>query len=468
MKYQKMKKNSIKTKIWKYFISFSIIILIFLWIFQIALLPSFYESSKTKELENVASALSRSYYTKENGNEFLEQVAEIAYKSGTCIVVSDAYSNVDYTTDSFSKECMKGTTFKKYKNAFINSNLQKDKLITINPQFENKTLIYSMKLDNNTYIFASSSLVPIDSTVSILRQQFILVTIIALVIAFILSYFISQKLSNPIVKLTKATKEFGKKESSNLFQVEDEFEEITELSKTLEYASNEVAQTEELRKELMANVSHDLKTPLTMIKAYAEMVRDITYKNKEKREQNLNIIIEETDRLNRLVNDILTLSVIESKMMKLRIEEFDLNELIHTILNRYEIYKMNEEVQFVYECKENLFIKADKEKIEQVLYNLINNAIQYSEEDKKIEIKITESKKDYLIEIKNNGTPIPKEELNHIWNKYYKSKKDHQRAKIGTGLGLSIVKQILELHNFTYGVTSTKEKGTNFYFRISK
>lgn len=462
-----MKKNSIKTKIWKYFISFSIIILVFLWIFQIALLPSFYESSKTKELEKVASALSRSYYTKENGNEFLEQVATIAHKSGTCIVVSDTFSNVDYTTDSFSKECMKGSTFKKYKSAFISSNLQKDKLITINPQFENKTLIYSLKLDDSTYIFASSSLVPIDSTVSILRSQFILVTIIVLIIAFIISYFISKKLSNPILKLTKATKEFGKKKNSNLFKIEDEFEEITELSKTLEYASNEVAQTEELRKELMANVSHDLKTPLTMIKAYAEMVRDITYKNKEKREQNLNVIIEETDRLNHLVNDILTLSVIESKMMKLSIEEFDLNELIHTILGRYEIYKTNEEYKFIYEDKQDIFIQADKEKLEQVLYNLINNAIQHSE-NKKIEIKITEFKKDYLIEIKNNGIPIPKEELEHIWNKYYKSKKDHQRAKIGTGLGLSIVKQILELHNYSYGVTSTKEKGTNFYFRIPK
>lgn len=462
-----MKKNSIKTKIWKYFISFSIIILVFLWIFQIALLPSFYESSKTKELEKVASALSRSYYAKENENNLLEQVATIAHKSGTCIVVSDTLSNVDYTTDSFSKECMKGSTFKKYKGAFISSNLQKDKLITINPQFENKTLIYSLKLDDSTYIFASSSLVPIDSTISILRSQFILVTIIVLIIAFVISYFISKKLSNPILKLTNATKEFGKKKNSNLFKIEDEFEEITELSKTLEYASNEVAQTEELRKELMANVSHDLKTPLTMIKAYAEMVRDITYKNKEKREQNLNVIIEETDRLNHLVNDILTLSVIESKMMKLSIEEFDLNELIHTILGRYEIYKTNEEYKFIYEDKQDIFIQADKEKLEQVLYNLINNAIQHSE-NKKIEIKITEFKKDYLIEIKNNGIPIPKEELEHIWNKYYKSKKDHQRAKIGTGLGLSIVKQILELHNYSYGVTSTKEKGTNFYFRIPK
>ena len=161
------------------------------------------------------------------------------------------------------------------------------------------------------------------------------------------------------------------------------------------------------------------------------------------------------------------LSVIESKMMKLSIEEFDLNELIHTILGRYEIYKTNEEYKFIYEDKQDIFIQADKEKLEQVLYNLINNAIQHSE-NKKIEIKITEFKKDYLIEIKNNGIPIPKEELEHIWNKYYKSKKDHQRAKIGTGLGLSIVKQILELHNYSYGVTSTKEKGTNFYFRIPK
>ncbi len=461
-------KNSIRTKIWKYLILFSILILVLLWFFQIVLLPSYYESSKTKELEHVVQSISRSYKKSESQKEFFLEVSNIAHRSGVCIIVSDVLSNTDYATNSLSKECLSEEVLNQYKQKFISNHLEKDHFFTINPLFKNKTLVNSLKLDNKFYIFASSSLVPIDSTVSILRKQFILVTILVLILALMVSYFISKKLSAPIIKLTNATKKFGQKKNHQDFEIPDEFFEITELAKTLEYANHEVEQTDQLRKELMANVSHDLKTPLTMIKAYAEMVRDLTYKNKTKREQNLNVIIEETDRLNHLVNDILTLSVMESKMMTLKIEELVLDDFIKSILDRYKIFEEEENYQFRYEGCKNIKIKADSKKLEQVFYNLINNAIQYSKEKKEIEIQVTDQKKDYLIEIKNQGEPIPEEDLKNIWNKYYRSKKDHQRSIIGTGLGLSIVKQILELHNFEYGVISNEKEGTVFYFRIPK
>jgi len=461
-------KNSIRTKIWRYLILFSISILVFLWFFQIVLLPSYYESSKTKELEHVVLSISRSYQKSQTQKEFFLDVSNIAHKSGVCIIVSDAFTNTDYATNSFNKECLSEDAFNQYKNKFISSDKQKDNFLTINPLFKNKTLVNSLKLDNKFYIFASSSLVPIDSTISILRKQFIIVTILVLLLALVISYFISKKLSNPIIKLTNATKKFGRKKEHQAFDVPDEFFEITELAKTLEYANIEVAQTDELRKELMANVSHDLKTPLTMIKAYAEMVRDLTYKDKKKREQNLNVIIDETDRLNHLVNDILTLSVMESKMMILETEEFDLNDLIESILSRYKIFELEEKYHFQYKKCEHIKIKADQKKLEQVFYNLINNAIQYTGDEKEISIQVTSQKKSYLVEIKNQGEPIPEDELKNIWNKYYKSKKNHQRSMVGTGLGLSIVKQILELHNFEYGVISNKKQGTIFYFRIPK
>lgn len=466
MNYQK--KNSIKNEIWKYLIIFSILILGFLWIFQVVLLPSYYENSKTKELEKVVSSLSHAYYTKDNIKDFFNNVANIAHTSGVCVIISDTLSNVDYTTDSFNIECMQGKEFTRYKNNFIASNQQKDKIITTNPKFENKTLVYSLRLDNNIYIFTSSSLVPIDSTVYILRKQLIIVSIIVLALALLVSYFISEHLSKPIIKLTNATKEFGKNKDNQDFDIDSNLEEISELAQTLKYASKEIAQTEELRQDLMANVSHDLKTPLTMIKAYTEMVRDITYNDTEKREKNLNVIIEEVDRLNNLVNDILTLSVMESKMMNLNIEEFDLHKLIKNILSRYEIFSINQEYNFIYNYNQDCQVTADKQKIEQVLYNLINNAIQYTGDDKIIEISLKDENNNYLVEIKNTGPIIPKEDLINIWNRYYKSNKNHKRAPIGTGLGLSIVKQILDLHNFEYGVTSNEKEGTIFYFKIRK
>ena len=205
-----------------------------------------------------------------------------------------------------------------------------------------------------------------------------------------------------------------------------------------------------------------------MIKAYAEMVRDITYKDKEKREKNLNIIIEESDRLNILVNDILDLSKLQENSSTLNIESFDLVEEINNVLKRYDILKENEGYEIIPKLPKKAPVIADKRKISQVIYNLINNALNYTGDDKKVIVKVTTDKKDYLIEIIDSGKGIEPEKIDHIWDKYYKNEKNHKRNVMGTGLGLSIVKNILEQHKFIYGVNSIIDKGTTFYFRIPK
>ena len=218
----------------------------------------------------------------------------------------------------------------------------------------------------------------------------------------------------------------------------------------------------------MANVSHDLKTPLTMIKAYAEMSVDLHSNNLEKQKEDMKTIIEETDRLSNLVGDILTLSKMQTNMEELKYEEFDLVELINTILNRYKYLEEleNYSFKFIHKNKE-IIVKADKPKLEQVIYNLINNAINYTGEDNTVTVKVT--KKDNIkVEIIDTGKGIKEEDLPYIWDKYYKNKKKHKRNLIGTGLGLSIVKQILEAHNYEYGINTTINKGTTFYFYIKK
>lgn len=197
------------------------------------------------------------------------------------------------------------------------------------------------------------------------------------------------------------------------------------------------------------------------------MVRDITYKDKKKREENLNVIIEEVDRLNLLVGDILDLSVMQSKLYEKNIEDFDIVNLTKVIINRYKIFTFTEEYKFIFNTnKDEIIISADKKKIEQVLYNLINNAINYTGDDKKVIININQTKNKVRIEITDTGKGIKKEEINLIWDKYYKSNKKHKRNMIGTGLGLSIVKNIFELHNYKYGVISNS-KGSTFYFEVS-
>ena len=251
------------------------------------------------------------------------------------------------------------------------------------------------------------------------------------------------------------------------FQTNSNIKEIKNLSETLERAKNELSKTDSLRKDLMANVGHDLKTPLTMIKAYAEMTRDIN-QNKEKRQENMNIIIEETDRLTLLVNDILNLSKLQSETYELKLEKFDINELIKAIIKIYKVLIKDEKYNFIYEGTGQVFVEADKTRIEQVIYNLINNAVNYTGNDKKVYINLKEEKKFVRVEVIDTGNGINDEDIKNIWNKYYHNELKHKRNTYGTGLGLSIVKTILESHGYKYGVNSSKGNGTMFYFEINR
>ena len=325
-------------------------------------------------------------------------------------------------------------------------------------------LLYGLK-NNNQYTFLYSNLEDISDFTLIIKQQLMYVCFLGIFVAVTISIFLSTKLTDPIAEITKKAKKLGNGNYNVEFK-ESGIKEIDELAQTLTQAQKEMAKTDELRRDLMANVSHDLKTPLTMIKAYAEMIKDISYKDRKKMNEHLDIIVDETDRLTVLVNDILDLSKMQSNADTLKLEKFNLAEEIKSIINRYQIIKETEQYTFNVEMPEEIWIKADKKKINQVIYNLINNAINYTGDDKQVTIRVTKQKRSYLVEIIDTGKGIKEEEIPYIWDKYYKSDKKHQRNVVSTGLGLSIVKQILELHDFEYGVKSVLKKGSTFYFKI--
>ena len=156
----------------------------------------------------------------------------------------------------------------------------------------------------------------------------------------------------------------------------------------------------------------------------------------------------------------------QSNADSLSIEKFDLADDIKTIVNRYQIIKETEKYIINLDMPNSIMIKADKKKLNQVIYNLINNAINYTGDDKTVTVRVTKHKKYYLVEISDTGKGIKESEIPYIWNKYYKNDKNHQRNVVSTGLGLSIVKEILELHDYEYGVKSVLKKGTTFYFKI--
>ena len=458
------KKNSLNLQILSYFLLFSVLTLGFLWLFQVTFLDSFYRHTKTKELETVAEEIKLNQ-DNENLSDYLD---ELSMEKEVCVEITDN-NTFFYQTEYFGKGCIRdGREKQEYIDLFINSNLENQKFRIKNETFKSETLLYALRLDNDKYVFVNTSIDPIDSTTKIIQKQLVIVTIIVLLLSFILSYFISKHLSKPIINLNDQAKNLSKGNFDFKFDDNSNIEELSELAKTLNYTKDELAKTEELRRDLMANVSHDLKTPLTMIKAYAEMSTDIHAGNKKKQQEDMDTIINEVDRLTILVTDILDLSRMQSNIDNLEIEEFDLVNLMEQVLTRYTLLQETEDYKFIFNHnKKKTIIKADKKKLEQALYNLINNAINYTGEDNTITINI-EDKDNILVEVKDTGKGINEEDLPYIWDKYYKNKKKHKRNLVGTGLGLSIVKNILEAHNYKYGVKTKQNKGTTFYFIIEK
>lgn len=463
----KLKKNSLGVKIWLYLCLFSLLILAFLWLFQVLFLNTYYEWVKSKQIRTLAADL-RSQY---KNNDWTELLDDMAYEKGICIEVSKDGRTI-YTSSAFNRGCMinsdRNPSILYYKNDFIESGKRKKEYELINPALNNKTLLYGIKLDQDTYGFISASLEPLDEGARIIKSQLIYVSVGVFLLSLVIGYVLSKKLSKPIVKVNKTALKMAEGDYDIVFETDEDIDEINQLVKTLNHAKDELSKTEELRRDLLANVGHDLKTPLTMIKAYAEMVRDLTYNKKQKRIQNCNVIIEEADRMTGLVNDIVDLSQLQSRVLEMHMEQFNITELVYTILKRYDILKEKEDLKFVFDEKNDYYVYADKKKLEQVIYNLLNNAINYTGEDNTVTIRLIPKEDVIRVEISDTGKGIKEEDLPHIWDRYYKNSKKHKRNAVGTGIGLSIVKNILINHHFEYGVISKKGEGSTFYFEVKQ
>lgn len=326
-------------------------------------------------------------------------------------------------------------------------------------------LIQTVEIDGKEAAVAlSTALTPLFATREILNVETLYICSVLLVVSVILAILIFRKISKPIVQ----TNEKAMLLAGGNYEVgfdSDDYKEISELNNTLAFAASELNRTETLRRDLMANISHDLRTPLTMIRGYAELMRDIPG---EANDENIQIIIDETNRLSNLVTDILDLSKLQSGVEKLNKTDFSITDSINGILNRYSKIKAMDGYTINFENDGDVYINADNIKISQVLYNLINNAINYTGEDNTVTVRQKINGNMVRIEISDTGDGIDEENIKFIWDRYYKVDKTHKRPVSGTGIGLSIVKNILELHGFKYGVMSKKGEGSTFYFEAER
>ena len=321
-----------------------------------------------------------------------------------------------------------------------------------------------VKGDNgyNKMVIINSSIRPVNATLHTLRIQLIAISVIVIVSASIIAYILSRRISAPISNINKTAKNLTLANYDVHFS-ETGTAEITELAQTLNATVLELKKVEELQKELIANISHDLRTPLTMISGYTEIMRDIPDENTP---ENMQIIIDETARLSSLIKDMLDVSKLQSNAMPIKLSTINLTDLIRQTLKRYEKLVLHEGFKISFESDYDVFIEADEIRLLQVLYNLLNNAINYTGDDKFVFVYQSVMDDTVRISVRDTGEGISEENLPYIWDRYYKVDKVHRRSQIGSGLGLSIVKNILILHGSRFGVSSEVGKGSTFWFEF--
>ncbi|MCM1328162.1 MAG: HAMP domain-containing histidine kinase [Ruminococcus sp.] len=462
--------KSIRHTVWIYFAIFITSILVLMWFTFGVSLESNYKRLKISNIFDIASYILTGWSKDEFTDDTLDT---LAYDNDMCVLIQDAYGNGIYSYDMMADNCLIHGVYRHELNKYRAEAAASPNGIFYteikNPRFNNDTLLFVMilgeKENPSGYIFLNTSLEPLNSTKGIINSQILWVSVMLLILGLGISYFLTRLIETPIVRITKSAKKLAEGDYSAHFDGHG-YAETEQLADTLNYAAEEISKVDNLRRDIIANVSHDLRTPLTMVKAYAEMIRDLSGDNPVKRQEHVNIIIEESDRLAALVNDILDLSKLESNNVGLEPSTFSITKKIYEIMGRYSLLSEQQGYKFFVTADKNFETEADVIKMEQVLYNLINNAVNYTGENKTVYItQLVTDETTARIEITDTGKGIEPELLPLIFDRYYRAEKN-KREVIGTGLGLSIVKQILKQHNFKFGVRSEINVGSTFWFEV--
>lgn len=488
-----LSRRGIRHRVMVYLMAFVALVLALLWLFQIVWLDDFYRWNKTRQIHQAADAVAENI----DNAELESLVNHLANRNDVCIMLLDEYGKTILTSEDI-RNCLLHR-MSKMDLAFWCSMSPKDGS-TLTEQFDvaplmdipvnvhsfrgrvpameseqSQALLCVRKLtqeDGSTaYLLLNTIITPVDATVETLRMQLTAITVLVLAGAVVIAWMISRRLSRPIIETNEAARSLSRGRYEPPAHG-SEYREVAELNETLTLAAHELSQVEHFQHELIANISHDLRTPLTMIGGYAEVMRDIPG---EASPENLQIVIDETNRLTSLVSELLDFSRLQTGSTQLEQADFDLTDAVETIVQRVARMTEKDGYRLVFTPDSHAFVHADEKRIGQVVYNLIGNALTYTGADKTVTLLQTVADGRVRISVHDSGKGIPADELPLIWNRYYRAKESHRRAVIGSGLGLSIVQSILEKHGANYGVDSVAdgaepsaetEKGTTFWFEF--
>ena len=476
----------LKHKLIVAFVVAVILLFVFLWIFDLIFLDTVYESIALRDLKNCVETVSENIAS-EDLNILIKH---LAYHDNACVLVCDADGNELYSqavrTDCTIHNISAENRIAYFDKVKENDGIYKEEIVLegFNDNYEHtefegkvpsdaaggvKAAVYACVAEKDgaeVLILAEAVVTPEESTRVTWIAMLGIITGMLLLLAALLAAAIARYVARPIAKLTDAAKEISKGNADITISEGGGYREINELKEGLQYAANEVAELEHYRRELIANVSHDLRTPLTLIKGYAEMMRDIP---DEARPENLQVVIDEASRLTNLVNEMLDLSKLQESGGGLKLKRFDAVRMLDDLVARHGKLIEHLGYKLEYEHEESAVVYADETKLMQVIYNLINNAINYCGDDKTVTVKEYTRHGNVRIEVIDRGEGIDVNVLPHIWDRYYKSEKSHRRATVGTGLGLSIVKTVMDKHpGGVYGVVTSVGEGSTFYVELPK
>ncbi len=492
MNSKKLKRKSfsdypLRGKIFVIFLSFGLVLMAILWLLQIVFLDEIYRRMKLSQVEDTVAEIK--HYA--SGNDFESALMRISLENNVCVELIDIKGNSIYSSDvqegciihqlpklelallGIRTNANSGRMLEYYSSLTYFDVLTRNFRTTASVVDENSdtanSIIFSETMVNADgemlTLLVNSVITPVSGTVETLELLLFYVTIFVVIVLPIIAHVLAKRLATPIVSLSESAKEMAGGKRDVHFDAAG-YLEIKELSDTLNDTMQQLAKVDNLKNELIANISHDLRTPLTLISGFAEVMRDIPGENNA---ENASIIVEETKRLTTLVNTVLDISKISSGTQELNLTRFNLTDLIDKQVQRMREFLKDEGYELQFSHEDEVFVVADSALIMQVFNNILANAVNYTGDDKTVKIKqiVTDGK--VRVEIIDSGAGIPENELSSIWGKYYQSNKNgstHKRGATGAGLGLSIVKSVMERHEGEYGVKSQLNEGSTFYFTL--
>ncbi len=491
--------NTISHKLTGFVILMSAVLLLLVWLLSVKMLEPIYNYRVKEELSHAAQVYSEILREnqdlvsrdtagrkiinsklmdelRENSGMLAGKCFEIADEQGRCLIGSHQIQSgrcmlhpdplslfSDHSTpqwDSPQAVDLRAAVRSRGNMDFIlpNAHLFPD----IDPQTDMRQMVVCRNVDNRYTVIVSTDLERVDQAAGVIKAQMPLIAVGLLIVSIAGAYVFGKWFTRPIRALSGAAREVARGNYTVRVQA-DADDELGMLAEDFNTMAREVGRTSELQRDLIANVSHDLRTPLTLIKGYAETVRDLSGDDKEKRDAQLNVIADETDRLSALVNSVMELSRYSSGTQKPQRVHFDLAQLCEEVAYRYENICEKNGYTLTTQTDTPCEVNADPDMMSRVVHNLLANAVHHVGSDGFLALRVMPQPDGKVrVEIEDHGAGIAKEDLPYIFDKYYRSRSDF--GKVGTGLGLSITKAILISHGYAFGVDSTPGEGSVFWF----